>query len=141
MEKDRLTDTIMYIASLSLSAYKLAKGQPFDFQEKNTSEFLTSRYMPLINCKSLKISHKEFLSNMFAYNWKYGSEDFKNRTHPDLVSWELLPKDAKSRYAYDAALVKSAQDFYTALKKELEEELINSFLPVSLEKKDGITTH
>jgi hypothetical protein len=141
MEKDRLTDTVMYIASLSLSSYKLAKGQTFDFQEKNTSEFLTSRYIPLINCKSLKTAHREFLNNMFAFNWKYGSEDFKNRTHPDLVSWELLPKEIKSKYAYDAALVKSAQDFYIALKKELEEELINSFLPISLEKKNGITAH
>jgi len=137
-EKDRLIDTVMYIASLNLSAYKLAKSQPFDFQEKTTGEYLASRYIPLIDCTSLELSHKEFLNSMFAYEWKYGIEDFKNRTHPDLVSWEHLSKKAKSRYAYDAGLVKSAQDFYTTLKKELEEELINSFLPVSLDKKDII---
>jgi hypothetical protein len=135
-ERDVFVDTLMYVASLSYSAYRFAKGQPFDIQDRATSEFFINHYTPLIkHGTNLRAAHKDFLFKMFSLGWKYGDEDFNARTHPDLVAWIQLSFEAKQKYAYDAALIKSAKDFYIALKEELEEDLMGSFLPIPVGKE------
>lgn len=129
-ETERMVDTVMFVSSLSLSAYRFANGQtPFDFDDISTAEFLMARYLPFIEDENVgyEIAHKAFIQNMVENGWTYGPEDFKARTHPDLVSWEQLPKETRDMYGYTAAMVCSAKGFYQSLKADLEEEFMDSF--------------
>ena len=117
--EERQAGVIIYVASLNLSAYRFAKGlAPLNFEDTSTSEFLISRYFPFIMNEDLdyRIAHQYFLQNMFENGWVCGQENFSARTHPDLVSWDQLPKESKELYGYSAALVCSAKDFYQTLK-------------------------
>jgi len=127
---ERIFDVVIYIASLTHSAFRFAQGKdPFDFEDTSIAEFLMSRNMPFIKDGEIdyKVAHKAFLQQMFSYGWKQGDEDFPNRTHPDLIPWESLPRASKEMYGYIAATVCAAKDFYNSLKRDLEDEFMSSF--------------
>jgi len=132
-ETERIIDVVMYVASLSQSAYRFAKKQaPFDFEDTATAEFLMARYLPFIEDGDVdyKVAHQSFLQNMFECGWEYGTiEDFSNRVHPDLITYDQLPYENKEMYGYTAALISSAKSFYLSLKADLEEEFMSSFSP------------
>jgi hypothetical protein len=129
-ELGRLVDTIMYIASLSLSAFRFAKGQdPFDFESLATAEFIMARSLPFIEDENVdyRKAHLDFIQVMVESGWKQGPEDFVNRRHPDLISWEDLSREAKAQYGFAAGIVSSAKSFYLSLKSELESEFMDGF--------------
>jgi hypothetical protein len=129
-EMERMMNVVMYVASLSQSAYRFARNQaPFDFEDTATAEFLMARYLPFIEDENVdyKVAHQAFIQNIVECGWVHGSENFKARTHPDIVSWEDLPQETKEMYAYTAAMVCSARGFYQSLKADFEEDFMNSF--------------
>lgn len=132
-EQERLVDVVVYIACLSHSAYRHAKGlPPFNIEDVSTAEFLVSRCLPFLENEdvSYKVAHQSFLQIMFENGWHYDpKEDFINRLHPDLIPWSQLSRVSKEQYAYTAALVFSARNFYLALKTDLENEFVDSFSP------------
>ena len=131
MDKDeRLVDVIMYLACLSMSAIRLAKNlNPFDFESLATAEFITARCLPFIQDENVdyRKAHLSFVQVMFENNWKQGSEDFVNRRHPDLISWEKLSRQSQEMYGYFAGIVCSAKGFYQSIKTEIEDDLIDGF--------------
>ena len=129
-DTERMMDCIMYIASLSLSAFRFAKGQnPFDFESLAVAEFISARALPFIQDENIdyRKAHLDFIQTMVENGWVHGPEDFVNRTHPDLVSWDSLEKSSKEMYGYFAGIVCSAKGFYNSLKADLEEEFMSSF--------------
>ena len=145
-EQERLIDVVVYIASLSHSAYRLAKGlPPFNFEDVSTAEFLVSRCLPFLENEdiSYKDAHQSFLQIMFENGWHYDPiEDFSNRLHPDLIPWSQLSMVSKEQYAHTAALVSSARNFYLSLKTDLENEILDSFSP-DLQRRSitGLMSH
>lgn len=134
-EGERLFDTVMYVASLTQSAFRFAQGKdPFNFEDTAIAEFLMARNMPFFQNGDVdyKEAHTAFLQQMFSYGWKQGEEDFQNRIHPDLISWEDLPKESREMYGYVAATVCAAKDFYNSLKRDLEDDIMNSFKPMNM---------
>ncbi len=130
MRDKRMIDVVIYIASLSQSAYRFARGQaPFDFKDTAVAEYLMAYYLPFIEKEneSCQKAHEAFIQNMVENGWTLGPEDFKNKTHPNLVSWNDLSKESRNMYGYTAAVVCSAKGFYLILKADLEEEFIDSF--------------
>ncbi len=137
-EKERIIDTIMYLACLSISAFRFAKNlNPFDFESLATAEFISARCLPFIEDENVdyRKAHKYFIQTMIENGWSCGVEDFKARTHPDIVNWEELSQESKSMYGFFAGLVCSARGFYQSLKNELEEEFMNSFSSMVIEGK------
>ena len=133
-DDQRIVNVVMYIASLSMSAFRFAKGQdPFDFERLPTAEFIMARCLPFIQDENVdyREAHLSFVQVMFENNWKQGSEDFVNRRHPDLTSWEKLSRQSQDMYGYFAGIVCSAKGFYQSLKEDLENEFIDSFIPES----------
>jgi len=131
-EHERLVDVVMYLACLSMSAIRLAKNlNPFDFENLATAEFITARTLPFIEDENVDFrkAHELFIQNLVENGWVHGLEDFKARTHPDIVSWVKLPQETKQNYAFIAGLVCSAKGFYQSLKEELENDFIDSFSP------------
>ena len=129
-EQERLIDTVVYIISLSVSAFRFAKGQdPFDFESLPTAEFIVARCLPFIQDENVdyREAHLSFVQVMFENNWKQGSEDFVNRRHPDLTSWEKLSRQSQDMYGYFAGIVCSAKGFYQSIKTEIEDDLIDGF--------------
>jgi len=129
-EQSRLVDVIMYIIALVQSAFRFSKGlPPFDFESTATAEFLMSRNLPFIEDQNVdyRTAHKAFLVNMFQCGWRLGSEDFVNRTYPDLVDYSELSQEAKEMYAFLAGIVASAREFYQSLYADLESEFMDSF--------------
>ena len=129
-EQARMVDVIMYVVSLSQSAFRFAKGQPpFDFEDTATAEYLMARNLPFIENEDVdyKVAHQAFIQNMVENGWKKGPENFSTRTHPDIVSWDQLSKESKEMYGYSAAMVCSAKGFYKSLKEDLESEFMSSF--------------
>jgi len=143
-EGERLFNMVMYVASLTQSAFRFAQGKdPFDFEDTAIAEFLMAKNMPFIKDGDMdyKEAHQDFLQQMFFYGWKLGKEDFPSRTHPDLVSWEDLPRASKDMYGYIAATVCAAKDFYSSLKRDLEDDIMNSFKPMNMLGAMGIKQH
>jgi len=134
-EGERLFDTVMYVASLTQSAFRFAQGKdPFDFEDTAIAEFLMAKNMPFIKDGDMdyKEAHKAFLQQIFEFGWKQGDEDFPSRTHPDLIDWESLPRSSQEMYGYIAATVCAAKDFYNSLKRDLEDDIMNSFKPINM---------
>jgi len=134
MDKDneRLMDCIMYVASLSLSAFRFAKGQdPFDFESLPVAEFIAARVLPFIEneeCDYRK-AHLDFIQYLVEKGWSHGPEDFVNRTHPDITKWDSLERSSKEMYGYFAGVTCSAREFYNSLKNDFENDFIDSFSP------------
>ena len=129
-DDQRIVNVVMYIASLSMSAFRFAKGQdPFDFESLPTAEFIMARCLPFIQDENVdyRKAHLSFVQVMFENNWKQGSEDFVNRRHPDLISWEELSRQSQEMYGYFAGIVCSAKGFYQSIKAEIENDLIDGF--------------
>jgi len=131
-EQERLIDTIVYLVSLSQSAFRFAKGQePFDFESLPTAEFIMARCLPFIEneeCDYRK-AHLDFIQYLVEKGWSHGPENFKARTHQDITSWDSLGKSSKEMYGYIAGIVCSAKGFYLSLKEDFENDFINCFSP------------
>ena len=129
-EKEREVDVIMFIMTLSMSAYRFAKNErPFDFENSAVAELMTAKALPFIKQENVDYekAHQEFLQTMFENGWKEGHEDFVNRTHPDLCNWNDLSQNIRDAYAYTAALISSAKEFYKELRGDLENEILDQF--------------
>lgn len=129
-DTERLMDTVMYIACLSMSAFRFARGEdPFDFESLAVAEFISARTLPFIEDENVdyRKAHKDFIQTMVENGWSHGSEDFVNRTHPDITDWDSLTMEAKQMYGYFAGIVCSARGFYISLKSDLENEFMSSF--------------
>ena len=132
-EAKRMIDVITYIVSLTESARRFSKGlSPFDFNDLSTVEYMVNSNMPFIENKDVtyKKAHELFLMYMLDDGWKYGPENFENKTHPDLVPYVNLPEEARERIAFRAAVVCSAREFYESFKKDLEQTIIEKDLGV-----------
>ena len=137
-EQERLVDVVMYLVSLAQSAFRYARGQrPFDFESLPTVEFIMARTLPFIENENIDYRevHLSFVQVMFENGWKQGQEDFANRVHPDLVSWEDLTKDSQYLYGYTAGLVCSAKEFYASIKADLEDDFMSSFSSMVIKGK------
>jgi len=137
-DHELIIDTVMYIVSLVLSAFRFARGlNPFDFESLAVAEFITSKTLPFIQDENVdyRKAHKDFIQVMVENGWTHGSEDFANRTHPDITDWDSLDKISKEMYGYFAGIVCSARGFYQSLKNELEEEFMNSFSSMIIKEK------
>lgn len=136
-EEERFVDTLMYLTTISLSAFRFSKGlPPFDF-DTSTVEYMASKTMPFIldqDC-NYQEAHRSFVADMLQAGWRRGPEDFVNRTHPDLIHWDELSTDVKSLYAYLAALICSAKDFYHSLKADLEVDFIDDLQSLAIKGK------
>lgn len=131
-------DTVMYIASLSMSAFRFAKDQdPFDFESLAVAEFIMARALPFIQDEDIdyRKAHLDFIQTMVEHGWSHGQEDFVNRTHPDIISWENLSRQSQEMYGYFAGVVSSAKNFYQSLKNDLEEEFMSSFSSMIIKEK------
>jgi hypothetical protein len=131
-ESERILDVIMYILSLTETAFRFSKGDPpFDFMNTNTAEYLTNKNIAFLQDVDTPYekAHEIFLKEMFQAGWQYGQENFEEKSHPDLVFYEELPMDAKSRYAFSAAIIQSAKGFYSSLRMEIESELMENISP------------
>jgi len=131
MDKDteRMMDTIMFLASLSMSAVRFARGEnPFDFESLSVAEFISAKAFPFIEDENVdyRKAHTEFIQMMVENGWSCGPEDFSARKHPDLVSWDSLGKSSKEMYGYIAGIVCSARGFYSSLRADLENEFMSS---------------
>lgn len=120
----------MYISSLTMSAFRFARGEnPFDFESLPTAEFIMARALPFIEneeCDYRK-AHKDFIQSLVEKGWVHGPEDFVNRTHPDIRSWENLSRQSQEMYGFFAGIVSSAKGFYQSIKAEIESDLIDGF--------------
>ena len=137
-EKERIVDVVMYLACLSMSAFRFARGEnPFDFESLAVAEFISARTLPFIENENVdyRKAHKDFIQTMVENGWSHGVEDFVNRTHPDITDWDNLTMEAKQIYGYFAGIVCSARGFYQSLKNELEEEFMNSFSSMIIKEK------
>jgi len=137
-EEVRRVDVIMYLMTLSISAFRFAQDElPFDFEETATAEFMGARTLPFIHQEDIeyKRAHESFLQTMFENGWQHGDENFSKRTHPDLVAWEELPKKTQELYAYAAALVSSAKEFYESLKADLLKDFMDNLPALALRGK------
>ena len=137
-DHELIIDTVMYIVSLVLSAFRFARGlNPFDFESLAVAEFITSKTLPFIEDENVdyRKAHKDFIQTMVENGWTHGSEDFSERTHPDITDWDSLGRSSKEMYGYFAGIVCSAKGFYQSLKNELEEEFMNSFSTMVIEGK------
>jgi len=129
-DAERIVDVVLYIACLSMAAFRFAKNlNPFDFESPATAEFLMARCLPFIQDENVDYqeAHLSFVQVMFENGWQQGPEDFVNRRHPDLISWGELSMEAKAQYGFAAAIVSSAKSFYLSLKSELESEFMDRF--------------
>jgi hypothetical protein len=128
-EKERLVDVVMYIMSLTLSAFRFARGlSPFDFDNVATAQFMTAKALPFLENGEVdyKIAHDKFLASMREDGWVLGPEDYEKRTHPDITPWKNLCEDSQKSYGYIAAIVNSAQGFYESLRQDLEIEFMSN---------------
>jgi len=129
-DTERLMDTVMYIACLSMSAFRFAKGQdPFDFESLAVAEFVSARALPFIEneeCDYRK-AHLDFIQYLVEKGWSHGSEDFVNRTHPDITSWDSLERSSKEMYGFFAGITCSAKGFYQSIRAEIENDLLDGF--------------
>lgn len=129
-DTERMMDCIMYVAALSLSAFRFARGEnPFDFESLAVAEFISARCLPFIEDENVEYrkAHKDFIQTMVENGWSHGPENFEARTHPDLTDWDSLDKTSKEMYGYFAGIVCSARGFYNSLKNDLEAEFMSSF--------------
>jgi hypothetical protein len=134
----RRIDTIMYILSLSLSAFRFARKQaPFDFENSTVAQYMTSVSMPFISDESCPYedAHLQFVQSMLEDGWQCGPEDFINKIHPALTDWENLSTEMRDLYGYVAAVVCSAKGFYESLKADLLKEFMDNLPALAIRGK------
>ena len=120
----------MFLASLSMSAVRFARGEnPFDFESLSVAEFISAKAFPFIEDENVdyRKAHLDFIQSLVEKGWVHGPEDFKARTHQDLVSWDSLERSSKEMYGFFAGIVSSAKGFYQSIKSEIENDLLDSF--------------
>jgi hypothetical protein len=143
-EKQMIIDVIAYIVAMTESAYRFSKGlPPFDFNSQNMAVFMLSCNLPFIEDKDVpyKKAHELFLVSMLEDGWKFGPEDFDNKTHPDLVPFDQLPDEARERIAFRAAIVSSAREFYATFKQDVEDAMLNDGRDRFMGSRISMTVH
>ena len=124
----RIVDISLYITCLAYSSFQLSRNkEPFNFNDFNTCEYLMNRNLPFIENPQIpyKEAHDQFLKGMFQAGWSFGTENFAEKTHPDLVPWEHLEVESKKMIAFSAAVIESARNFYETLKCDMESDFMD----------------
>ena len=137
-KEEQLVDVIMFVVSLALSAFRFARGlNPFDFESLAVAEYISAKALPFLQDENVdyRKAHLDFIQTMVENGWSHGSEDFVNRTHPDITDWDSLDKTSKEMYPYFAGIVCSARGFYSSLKNDLAEQFINSLPSLAIKGK------
>lgn len=120
----------MFLASLSMSAVRFARGEnPFDFESLPVAEFIMSKALPFIEdeeCDYRK-AHLDFIQYMVEKGWSHGPENFSERKHPDIKDWDSIERSSKEMYGFFAGIVSSGREFYQSIKVEIENDLMDGF--------------
>ena len=127
-EQENKVNVITYILSLTESAHRFSRGlPPFDLTNVTTAEFMVNKNLAFIEDGEIpyRKAHEIFLEKMLQDGWRPGPEDFNARTHPDMIPYDQLPKETKERYAFSAAIVCSAKEFYDSIRAEMEETILD----------------